>query len=327
MPVFSVIVPVYRAEIYLRKCIESVLNQSYQDFELILVDDGSPDNCPLICDEYAEKDSRVKVIHKANAGVSLARQDGVSVAGGRYLVFVDADDRVSDDYFITLSAHLGADIIRFGCVMEHPDGTLTDQPPKEREGSYDKSDIEREIFPYLIQSPFATYYCPSLWCHAFKRELFVANMVKDWVIRIGEDGACVIPCIYHAKSLFCIHKCLYVYNYNDTSATKSRNVFRWDDPLLIYLHLKEKVDCNRLDFREQLYRKVVHELFLVVVSQFNRNESYRAIVSDAKEHMGTDVYAECIKKAKFRSWNGRFATIALRYRLFGLIRLFHAIKH
>lgn len=92
MPFFSVIIPVYKAEPWLRKCVDSVLGQTFRDLELILVDDGSPDGCPAICDEYGEKDGRVKVIHKENGGASSARNAGIRVAGGEYLTFLDSDD-------------------------------------------------------------------------------------------------------------------------------------------------------------------------------------------------------------------------------------------
>lgn len=95
----SVIVPVYKVEEYLPKCIESILNQTYKNLELILVDDGSPDRCPEICDEYAKKDKRVKVIHKKNAGVSAARNDGIDSATGDFVAFVDSDDWIEPEMY------------------------------------------------------------------------------------------------------------------------------------------------------------------------------------------------------------------------------------
>ena len=93
----SVIIPVYKVEPYLRKCLDSVLNQTYTNLEVILVDDGSPDNCPSICDEYAAKDPRIKVIHKKNGGLSDARNAGLAAASGRYIAFVDSDDWLALD--------------------------------------------------------------------------------------------------------------------------------------------------------------------------------------------------------------------------------------
>ena len=94
----SVIIPVYRVEAYLRRCMDSVLAQTYRNMEIILVDDGSDDGCPAICDEYAGQDERVKVIHQKNAGLSGARNAGIEMAQGRYLAFVDSDDYLASDF-------------------------------------------------------------------------------------------------------------------------------------------------------------------------------------------------------------------------------------
>lgn len=98
----SVVVPVYKVEQYLNKCVQSILAQTYKDFELILVDDGSPDNCPKMCDDYKNQDSRVRVLHKKNGGLSDARNAGTAVAKGDYITYIDSDDYVSGDYLKTL---------------------------------------------------------------------------------------------------------------------------------------------------------------------------------------------------------------------------------
>ena len=90
----SVIVPIYKVEEYLHRCIDSIINQTYTNLEIILVDDGSPDDCPMICDEYAKKDSRIRVVHKKNGGLSDARNAGIDIATGEYLMFIDSDDFV-----------------------------------------------------------------------------------------------------------------------------------------------------------------------------------------------------------------------------------------
>lgn len=98
---FSLIIPVYKVEIYLSKCIESVLSQKFEDWETVLVDDGSPDNCPSLCDDYAKKDKRIKVIHKQNGGLSDARNAGISAASGKYILFLDSDDYLYSDTVLT----------------------------------------------------------------------------------------------------------------------------------------------------------------------------------------------------------------------------------
>ena len=99
MPKLSVIVPIYNVEQYIHKCVDSILNQNFKDFELILVDDGSPDSCGKICDEYAQKDERVKVIHKVNGGLSDARNFGLEKAKGEYVSFIDSDDWVDENIY------------------------------------------------------------------------------------------------------------------------------------------------------------------------------------------------------------------------------------
>lgn len=113
-PIISIIVPIYKVEEYLNRCIDSILAQSFTDFELILVDDGSPDACGEICDKYAEQDNRVKVIHKVNGGVSSARNTGINIAKGEFIGFVDPDDDIEPDMYNVLLLHAlnrNADIV------------------------------------------------------------------------------------------------------------------------------------------------------------------------------------------------------------------------
>lgn len=106
----SVIVPVYKVEPYLNKCIDSIVNQNYKNLEIILVDDGSPDNCGAICDAWAEKDSRIRVIHKENSGGGMARNAGLDIANGEFVAFVDSDDYISIEMYEYLHGLIGADV-------------------------------------------------------------------------------------------------------------------------------------------------------------------------------------------------------------------------
>ena len=114
---YSIIIPIYNTEKFLPKCVESVLDQTFKDFEVILVDDGATDNCPKICDNFAKKDSRVKVIHQQNGGLSVARNNGIEKAQGEYIIFLDSDDYWNDDNaLLQLNDAKQADIIIFGCT-------------------------------------------------------------------------------------------------------------------------------------------------------------------------------------------------------------------
>lgn len=126
--IISVIIPVYKVEAYLKECVDSVLGQNYKDIEVLLVDDGSPDHCPEICDEYAERDSRVRVIHKENGGLSDARNAGLDMAQGEFVMFLDSDDwwidnKVLDDIVDLINEH-NADVVLFDRITYTSDGKI-----------------------------------------------------------------------------------------------------------------------------------------------------------------------------------------------------------
>lgn len=153
MPELSIIVPVYKVEKYLPKCIDSILAQTFRDFELILIDDGSPDNCGAISDEYAARDSRIKVIHQANAGVSAARNAGLDIASGTYLGFVDSDDWIEPEMYATMIAtakEKQVDVMVCGHSIYEENGNLqyTKMPT---EGIITKNELVSSI--YRVPNP------------------------------------------------------------------------------------------------------------------------------------------------------------------------------
>ena len=148
MPELSIIVPVYRVEKYLPKCIDSILAQTFSDFELIMIDDGSPDKCGEICDEYAAKDSRIKVIHQENQGVSAARNAGLDIASGTYLGFVDSDDWIKPEMYeimISTAKEKNVDVVVCGINYFNTDDTLL-RSDLINEGSYNKDELLTALF-------------------------------------------------------------------------------------------------------------------------------------------------------------------------------------
>lgn len=323
---FSVIIPVYKAEKYLRDCVQSVQNQSNTKFEIILVDDGSPDTSPQICDELASQDCRIKVRHGENEGASVARKHGAELANGEYLFFLDADDMISSETLSKLEGqveHYEPDIVCFGMNYEDSRGQVKNKPLAYRYGFYTKDNIETEIFPLLIAKENAAYFVPSLCGKIIKKHLFLENALTDRECTIGEDGACAIPCVFHANSMVIMEDCFYYYRYNASSATKGKKAISWENPKIIYDHITSRIDSGLFDFEAQLYRKVVHDLFTVVVSQFNRNDSYRFVIRDIKENLSDEFYRDAIIKSSFSgSVAAWLMKISLRYHLYFCIYLF-----
>lgn len=136
-PLVSVIVPVYKVETYLQTCVDSILEQPYKNIEVILVDDGSPDRCPMICEEYAQKDPRIRVIHQENRGLPAARNTGLRAASGEWIICADSDDLWKSDLLESVMevASDAVDLIAFS-YMPYPEGQPLPQPSPLRTGTY-----------------------------------------------------------------------------------------------------------------------------------------------------------------------------------------------
>ena len=326
MPEFSIVVPVYNGEKYLAEALESVLQQTFTDWEMVLVDDGSRDRSAQICDEYCEKEPRIRCIHKDNEGVAIARKTGVLSAEGEYIVFLDGDDWLDRDCTEGMDRIIrdhSPDILAFGHMDEMTDGTS--RPWRwEYQGAFSRSQIETQIFPYLIHNSKARYFPYNLCGNAIRRELIRDYMIADSRATIGEDGACMIPTVYHSQSIFFLQDCYYHYRYNTESASRSRKVIHWDNAQVIAEHISRCIDLNQRDFREQLDRKIVHDVFLICVSRFHAGKSFRETREEIIQETGRVYYRNAICRAKF-SGNPKatLMQLALRQNLVGLIYLYY----
>lgn len=217
--IFSIIVPIYGVERYLHKCVDSILAQTFTDFELILVDDGSPDNCPKICDEYKDKDSRVHVIHKPNEGLVAARNTGIDAAKGKYICYVDGDDWVSPILLETVwnkvLSKMAVDMVVYQGVRQFVNKQVP-LPEGPEEGLYEKKRLKKDVYPYMMydcRKPFCHgLVFPVAWNKVFQRELLVKHRCKEKRIRMGEDNAFVFECLYASNNVFFINDSLYYYN-------------------------------------------------------------------------------------------------------------------
>ena len=227
----SVIMPVYNVEKYIHRSVDSVLNQTYSDFELLLIDDGSPDHCPQICDEYAQKDPRVKVIHKPNGGLLSARNAGILVAKWNYITFVDpddwADERMLQFVHDTLTnSPVPLDMILFAAhdvFKDHMGETVNHVP----EGYYDRERLEKEIFPRLIidsrNGLNAGCIQAHTWDKACKRELLVKHYTRDERIRVFTDVPMTYECLLNCQNIYISNQHLYYYNRTNEDSIRSRS--------------------------------------------------------------------------------------------------------
>ena len=205
---FSIIVPVYNVEKYLDKCLASILEQTFKDFECIIIDDGSPDNSNIIIDKYVKLDQRFKVIHQKNMGLSAARNAGLDIAKGDYIVFVDSDDYIANDYlekFAAKIASTNAEIVVCGLTEVFKD--------------YEKSIVfEDESTEVIKQNILADVWPSYAWNKCYKKSLF-AN-IRFPVGKIFEDILTIPEVCLYARKIVCIPDKLYYYNrHNENSIT------------------------------------------------------------------------------------------------------------
>lgn len=207
-PLISVIVPVYRVEEYLERCVKSILSQTYKNLEVILVDDGSPDQCPAICDACAEKDARVKVIHQENKGLSGARNAGIDVASGEYLAFVDSDDYVSP-HFIEELYQLLQDT---GCAIGQCRFSYVKGDGLVEEGDSAFCIYRGESLMEQLYGPEEKATCFVVaWNKLYWAELFKETGIRYPEGRIHEDEATTYRLFHEAKKLAFLDRALYGY--------------------------------------------------------------------------------------------------------------------
>lgn len=214
MPKASVIVPVYDVEEYLHRCIDSVLTQAFTDFELILVDDGSPDSCGAICDAYARKDSRIHVIHQKNSGVSAARNTGLDAASGEYIAFVDSDDYIDRDFLQVLISSMeetNADVVVSNYRKENVRGEWCDSYPHGT-GILSMDSAEENV-QYLIKDILGGKIGWEVWTRLFRRSIIEAHGIRFCTTcgNYAEDLGFVLQYCLAAKCCSSISYCGYTY--------------------------------------------------------------------------------------------------------------------
>lgn len=246
MPFFSVIVPVYNVEKYLGDCIDSILNQSFKDFELILVNDGSKDGSGAICDAYAKKDARVHVIHKLNGGAVSARKAGLLKCCGTYVVYIDSDDYIAQDYlshYWDIILEKQPSIIADNFAVVDAEGRFASEIYQATSaGCYSSTDLH-SIQQTLLYDFCGTLYNSgsitwNIWSKAIKRDLALeTQLAAPDCIRMGDDCAVIAPAICKAESLCVTDYCGYYYRIVSSSLVRSFNSKEADSMRALIEHL------------------------------------------------------------------------------------------
>lgn len=231
MPKFSIIIPVYNVEKYIKKCIDSVINQEYQDFEIILVNDGSKDKSGEICNEYEKIDNRVTVIHEKNSGVSTARNIGINNANGTYIIFLDSDDSLKEEALTKLN-NIIEENRNIDCILFNMDNRLQNKIYKEDE------------LTQLIIKLIITEKINPPWNKIYKRSIIKEkNILFDNNIQIGEDLLFSITYFSYAKDVYVLNEELYNYTIdNDNSLTRKYKENKYNQLMYVDGELKKYLE-------------------------------------------------------------------------------------
>lgn len=222
----SIVVPAYNAERYLEECVDSIIKQSSSEMEIIIVDDGSSDDTPQICDKFMGKHGNLSVIHKENGGSVSARKAGVSAAKGQYITFVDSDDWIEVGYIqrlIEIVKRYSPDLIAVtGHYKVETDGRIIQYWENEKTGLYQRSQLEMDVFPEILyREPYYSFgVTPTLWLKVIKKTI-VRDCMKDVpdCITMGDDLCVSYPAILKAQTIYFADICGYYYRMNPTSIT------------------------------------------------------------------------------------------------------------
>ena len=255
-PTVSIIVPIYNVEPYLRRCIDSVINQTYANLEIILVDDGSPDKCSQICDEYAAKDNRITVIHKRNGGLSDARNAGLQKVSSEYIFFVDSDDFITQDcieIFISESRKKNYDVL----IAQHTNA------PNTR--CNDKKTTKEISTNLLIAEAFCkTIFLPCAWNKLYKTSFIKKNSIAFHKGILFEDQLWSIHWVTKASNICIIPHITYIYNTRNASIMSS---CRMDLPRCLASWERIISEYNRILSNSNLPQQLKYNIFIQKIEE------------------------------------------------------------
>lgn len=284
VPILTIVVPVYKVEKYINRCVESLVSQTLKNLQIILVDDGSPDSCPEMCDQWAERDSRIIVIHKSNGGLSSARNAGLKIAAGKYIGFVDSDDDVECDMYEKMIAKAEEHKVDFVMSDYHRismDGEDCIKTLPIDSGYYDREKIRSVIFPELIMKEIIDYGpLLSVWHCLYRVDFLRKNGLKfDEQVRWSEDNIFSAIMGYCARSFYYLKgEALYHYYQNPGTITTSYRKGAWEIYCKMNEHLHDFFDgVHDYDFSRQLKLHLIYYACNCISMELRQEHAIKAI--------------------------------------------------
>lgn len=286
-PLVTVVIPVYNAENYLDECVLSVLNQTYKNLQIILVDDGSKDNSPAICDKWAKADGRIKVIHKENEGAGMARNTGIFSAQGKYIFFFDSDDYVDLELIekcVESAALNKSEVVAFGRYNFKENGEIKADNIKLQKKFFDEMEIKEDFLPNLFNYGYG--FGISVWSKMFDLELINKHNIRFKSEReiLSEDAYFILELFTKIKSLSVIPEPLYYYRENENSFSHSFNPEKQEKNDIFLIKCLELCERERLPKKVASYIKARYHIYSlaamkdIVASKLSKGEKERELL-------------------------------------------------
>lgn len=310
-PKVSIVVPIYNVEKYLNRCIESIVNQTYTNLEIILVDDGSPDNCPAMCDEWAQKDERIKVIHKENAGLGMARNTGIDHATGKYIFFLDSDDYVDVTIVqkcVENAEEYNSEVVIYGRYDVHEDGTISAQAIRPTQNIFKGQSIQAELLPAMFTYDMG--FGISAWGKMYRVDVFLNQNIRFLSEReiISEDAYFALEFFSKISVVTVVDENLYYYYKRNTSLSR---VYREDRQTkndifikksLIYIqdHLPKAVMLHVIARYHMYTIAAMKQILEADLSMVKKIGEVNKILKNQTLHSTIDQDVLCIQKRSLR---------------------------
>lgn len=315
-PIISIIVPIYNVGKYLPKCIESILNQTFKNFELILVNDGSTDNSGVVCDDYAKKDTRIKIIHKSNGGVSSARNAGLYVAKGEYIGFVDPDDYIDKNMYEKLYRL---------CIDNNSDIAIC-RFNREINGKIQNKESTEEIIELNNMEAMNELFKGNLYRFSLCNKLFSKKCFNDVLFpeeRIHEDLSTTYKLFANSKRAVYINYCGYIYVRRENSILTSTYNEKRLQAFIAWDEIIEFIDKNYYEIIEQVIATFTYwcvDNILYILNQVNNSKKKNNYLNIIQKY--TTKYYIYIKRNNIlsRSYKLRIRIFNINYKLFILGR-------
>jgi glycosyltransferase involved in cell wall biosynthesis len=303
MPKVSVIVPIYNVEKYLKRCMDSLLNQTLRDIEIIMVDDGSPDNCPRLCDEYAKQDSRIKVIHKKNGGLGFARNSGMEVAVGEFVAFVDSDDFVTINMYESLyrtAKKYELDTIFCSLNFYKDEKHIVRRKEVDQFTIFSgREKVDAFLLDYIGPEPSYprnTKFIKSVWKALYSLDLVKNNAIQFYSEKkiASEDVLFHIDYLSKASSVGFLPEYYYFYFYNDSSITKIISKDKIERIKLMLIEVNKKLnDCFPTSAYKIHYYRLMLASFngiLKMEMQLNKKNVNNALLRCCRDDFFSDLF-------------------------------------